>query len=74
MANTKISYDEIRFDVRDEQVTHCYVYINNISNDGTLGVQGWHFKAFPARMSVLDIMNAWNDGDEPLLWPLKAPK
>lgn len=75
MADTLISYDEIRFDVRDEQITHCYVYVNNLSNDGMLGVQGWHHKAFPARMSVLAIMTAWNAGDEnPILWPQKAPE
>lgn len=73
MANTVISYDEIRFDTRDEQLTHCYVYINNRSNDGTLGVQGWHYKAFPARLSVMDIMTEWANGDDPLLWPQKAP-
>ncbi len=74
MANTVISYDEIRFDTRDEQLTECYVYINNLSNDSMLGVQGWHHKTFPARMSVMDIMKAWGDGDDPLLWPQKAPK
>lgn len=74
MANTIITYDEVRFDTRDEQITHCYVFINNRSNDGTLGVHGWHYKAFPARMSVTDIMIAWRDGQEnPLLWPQQAP-
>lgn len=74
MANTKIAYEEIRFDVRDEQMTQCYVLIKNLSNDGMLGVQGWHHKTFPARMSVLDIVQAWNAGEEePLLWSQKAP-
>ncbi len=73
MADTVIAYEEVRFDLRDEQVTHCYVLIKNLSNDGMPGVQGWHFKAFPARMSILDIMKAWADGDSPLLWPQQAP-
>ena len=77
MADTIIAYDEIRFDVRDEQLTHVYVFIKNVSNDGMLGVQGWHHKVFPARMSTLDIMKAWNeagpDWEDPLLWPLNAP-
>ena len=74
MANTVISYDEIRMDVRDEQLTHVYVYIRNVSCDGLLGVEGWHYKAFPARMSTLEIMQAWADGkEEPLLWTLNAP-
>lgn len=75
MANTEITYDEIRFDTRDPQITDCYVFITNQSNDGLLGVQGWHHKAFPARMSVTDIMQAWQRGEEePLLWPQKAPQ
>jgi hypothetical protein len=75
MANTVIAYEEIRFDVRDEQITHAYVLIRNVSNDGTLGVEGWHYKAFPARMSVSDIMDEWKAGKEdPLLWPQKAPE
>lgn len=74
MANTVIAYEEIRFDTRDEQLTNCYVLIRNMSNDGMLGVQGWHHKAFPARMSVTDIMLSWQKGDEdPLLWPMNAP-
>jgi hypothetical protein len=75
MANTLIAYEEMRFDVRDEQVTHCYVLIKNLSGDGMLGVQGWHYKAFPARMSVRDIMNDWFAGKEdPLMWPQKSPE
>jgi hypothetical protein len=75
MANTVISCDEIRFDVRDPEITHCYVFINNLSNDGMLGVHGWHHKAFPSRMSVTDIMQAWQNGEEdPLMWPQQAPE
>ena len=74
MANTVISYDEVRIDVRDPKLTHAYVFVRNMSNDGMLGVQGWHHKVFPADMSMLAIMQAWADGKEdPLLWPLEAP-
>jgi len=74
MANTIIAYEEIRFDIRDEQITHAYVLIRNVSNDGMLGVEGWHYKAFPARMSVSDIMDEWKAGKEdPLLWSQKVP-
>ena len=74
MANTEIAYEEIRFDVRDAQMTECYVLIKNLSCDGLLGVQGWHHKTFPSRMSVLDIITAWHAGKEtPLMWPQKAP-
>lgn len=75
MANTLIAYQEVRMDVRDPEITHVYVYIENLSKDGMLGVEGWHYKAFPARMSMLDILQAWNAGTEdPLMWPLNAPK
>lgn len=74
MADTLIAYQEVRFDVRDEQITHCYVFVENLSRDGMIGVEGWHHKAFPASMSTLDIMQAWAAGqDNPLLWPLQAP-
>lgn len=74
MANTVISYDEIRMDVRDENFTHVYVWITNVSKDGMFGVEGWHHKAFPASMSTFDIMKAWFDGKEdPLLWEFKDP-
>lgn len=74
MANTLIEYKEIRFIV-DEDLTHCYVLINNLSNDGMLGVQGWHYKAFSEKYSTMDILKKWADGlEEPLLWPQKAPK
>lgn len=73
MANTQIEYQEIRMDVRDPEVTHVYVLIANLSRDG-FPIGGWHYKAFPARMSLLDIMQAWDRGDEnPIVWPRQAP-
>lgn len=74
MANTQIAYEEVRFDVRDPELTQVFVLIKNLSNDDFPGVQGWHHKTFPARMSILDIMQAWGLGKEdPLNWPLEAP-
>ena len=73
MANTRIAYQEVRIDVRDPELTQVYVFIENLSNDGVLGVQGWHHKTFPARMSMIEILQAWADGDDPLLWSQKAP-
>lgn len=73
MANTEIAFQEVRFDVRGD-LTHAFVYIENLSRDGMLGVQGWHHKAFPQTTSVRDIMNLWHEGKEdPLMWPLAAP-
>ena len=74
MANTVIAYQEIRIDVRHPELTEVYVLIDNLSNDGMLGVQGWHHKTFPASMSSLDILKSWADGaEDPVLWPQKAP-
>lgn len=74
MANTITEYQEIRFDLRDPDQTHVYVWIENLSKDGMLGVQGWHHKAFPASMSVMEIVNEWaKDRTAPLMWPLKSP-
>ena len=74
MANTKIAYQELRIDVRHPELSQVYVLIDNLSNDGLLGVQGWHHKTFPASMSILDIVQAWADGDDPLLWSQQAPQ
>lgn len=73
MADTKIAYQEIRMNVRDEQVTHVHVLVENISRDG-FPVGGWYYKTFPARMSVLDIIQAWASGKEdPIMWSRGAP-
>ena len=74
MANTVIKIEEVRFDLRNEQLTGCYVFINNLSNDGLLGVHGWHYKSFPATITIMDILKGWEGGDDPLLWPQQAPK
>lgn len=74
MADTVIAYQEIRFDVRDPQITHAYVLVENVSRDG-FPVGGWYHKAFPARMSTLDIMKEWADGrEDPVMWDHGAPQ
>lgn len=75
MANTKVMYDEVRFLVEDPELTEVYVRMHCI-NEYYPMIDGWHFKAFPANMSVADIVLAWNhdkDFEDPMLWPLKAP-
>ena len=73
MADTKIAYQEIRFDVRHPELTEVYVYIENLSRDG-FPVEGWHHKTFPASMSSIQILQAWADGKEdPVMWPFKVP-
>ena len=72
MANSTCEIVEIRFDVRDAQITHCYVLVM-ASYDAPIGVQGWHYKAFPARIPVSEILTPAHFEDH-LLWPLKAPE
>ena len=73
MANTKIAFQELRMDVRDPDFTHVYVFVENLSRDG-FPIEGWHYKAFPASMSTLAIMEAWAKGEEnPLMWGYKTP-
>ena len=70
MANATATIQEIRFDVRDEQMTHVYVLVR-AGGDAPIGVQGWHYKAFPARITAVQILvEHFRDH---LLWPLKAP-
>ena len=70
MANSEAIYREVRFVIEDE-LTHCYVLIE-ARGDSPLGVQGWHFKTFPASVPAIDILKGF-DGASPILWPQKAP-
>lgn len=71
MADTHISYDIIRMDVRNPEKTEVCVFITNLSRDGLFGVHGWHHKSFPPDITTTQIMQAWSSGEEnPLLWPL----
>ena len=70
----QIAYQEIRVNVRDPEQTHCYVLIDDLNNTGTPNIQGWHYKAFPATMSLLKILELWEEGMEtPLAWPMSCP-
>ena len=71
MASVEIC--EVRFIIEPEQ-THCYVAYGPVS-DGTLGVQGWHKRSFPASMSLIDILNGIGDGsiESAMLWGQEAP-
>ena len=64
------SIEEMRIDVRDEQMTKVYVLVR-AEGDCPLGVQGWHHKTFPARLSAITIMQ--EHFADYLLWPLAAP-
>ena len=70
MANAGYFYEWVMFDTTDEQITHCYVSLR-ATGDCPIGVQGWHYKAFPARIPTADILT--KEIHEAVLWPQKAP-
>lgn len=71
MANSTVTYKEIRFTGLSSELTHCFV-LCEASGDSPLGVQGWHHKAFPASKSVLDIVGSLGK-DSPVMWPQAHP-
>lgn len=71
MGKATVTYKEIRFTGLDTEITHCFVACE-AGADCPLGVQGWHYKAFPPSMSALDIL-ATLGKDDPVLWPQMAP-
>lgn len=62
---------EMRFVIEDE-LTHVYVAVDALG-DCPLGVQGWHYKVFPASKSAVDILRSPDFSDH-LLWPQEAPR
>jgi hypothetical protein len=57
-------------DTSDEQITGVYVWLE-ASGDCPMGVQGWHYKVFPARIPLVEILQSrLNDV---VLWPQQAP-
>jgi len=72
VVDTTSTIEEVRFDLRDEQITHVYVLVR-ADGDAPIGVQGWHYKAFPSRIPVAEIVSRENFNDY-ILWPLKAPE
>jgi hypothetical protein len=71
MANASYTYKEVRFTGLDGELTHCFVWIT-AQGDAPIGVQGWHHKAFPPSVSLVDIAKNFGK-DDPILWPLCAP-
>ena len=70
MANSSYSYDWLFVDTRDEQITHVYVALT-AHGDSPLGVQGWHHKSFPSRMTVMEILE--KEVANAVMWPQAAP-
>lgn len=74
MGKCSLSYNEIRFDVRDPELTHVWVVIT-AKGDCPIGAQGWHHKVFPASKPTLKIHEEmFNGTDNPVLWSLEAPR
>jgi hypothetical protein len=58
----------------DDELTHVYIFAEAIG-DCPLGVQGWHYKAFPKNVSIGEIFTKRARGvADYLLWPLHAPE
>ena len=70
MADSGYFYEWLMFDTTDEQVTHVYVSLR-ATGDSPIGVQGWHYKAFPARIPTIDILK--NEIGNAVMWPQHAP-
>lgn len=65
-------FDELRFDVRDPEETHVYVFVRG-EGDCPFFIHGWHHKAFPAVMTTLEIQSLLWNGEDPLLWERANP-
>lgn len=78
MADTKVDFNVIIFDVQDPELTYCYVRIDPTPGDPMdcdHDIYGWHGKAFPARIPTAYILSnmALNSDYDPLLWPKMIP-
>lgn len=75
MSDTPVDCLELRIDVRDPDLTHAYVFYRCANGEFYPGLDGWHHKVFPAKMSMKDIIDAWAKGEEnPMIWDMGAPK
>jgi hypothetical protein len=73
MGKAAAIYEELRVDIRDPEITHCY-FLVRAEGDCPLGVQGWHHKAFPASVDARAILGQIACGEEdPLQWPHRNP-
>ena len=74
MGNCTIFYDELRFDVRDPQALHAYVFIR-CEGDCMHTLHGWHHKAFPVTTTTQEVVTAIFNGETDFLtWEREAPR
>ncbi len=70
MGKCNSAIDEVRFITRDPELTHVYVAVHG-EGDCPIGIDGWHHKVFPSRLSAEDILR--KHFHDHLLWGLEAP-
>lgn len=70
MANSGYFYEWLMVDTSDPDITHVYVSLR-ATGDSPIGVQGWHYKAFPARIPTVEILQ--KEISQAVLWPQQAP-
>jgi hypothetical protein len=73
MGKATAFYEELRFDTRDPETTHVYVFIRG-EGDCPFFVHGWHHKAFPATVNTLEIQTLLWNGEDMLTWEREAPR
>jgi hypothetical protein len=74
MANSTYGIDEIRLNVADPDRTDVYIYLS-AGVDCPHFVVGWHYKAYPARMTTAEVFSllGTTPDHDPLCWVRKAP-
>lgn len=73
MGDCAVFYDEIRFSVRNPDITEMWVFVRG-EGDCPFQVLGWHYKAFPSSVTTIEILTAWLAGDEnPMTWMRRDP-
>jgi len=56
MANAQVEIQKVIFDVSDPQITQARVEVE-LSGDYPIGMKRVYEKSFPARLSILDLVN-----------------
>jgi len=69
MGDCATEVKEIRH-IYEPELTTIYVLME-AKGDCPLGVQGWHFKVFPASKDPIEM---WKEVSKAVIWPQKAPE
>lgn len=72
MGKCEVTYREVRFLINE--LTEVYVRVD-ADGDCPMGLQGWHYKAFPPGKVIEEILQEMFNGvDDCILWGQQAPK